>query len=83
MSKVKIITIKHKQSGMVRGLGEPEFNNMIDKSDWEITTSKKSDEDDRPDMDWTMSEIKSYFDANNVSYTTTQNTKAKLLALIE
>ena len=36
MSKVNLITIKNKQNGFTRTVGEPEFNNMIDKADFEI-----------------------------------------------
>ena len=41
MSKVNLITIKNKQNGFTRTLGEPEFNGMIDKADYEIVTLKE------------------------------------------
>ena len=40
MSSVKMITIKHKQSGFTRKLGEPEFNGMMDKADFEIISER-------------------------------------------
>ena len=36
----EMITIKSKLNGHTRTVGEPEFNGMIDKSDWEVTTGK-------------------------------------------
>ena len=41
MSKLKMVTIKNKLSGFTRTVGEPEFNNMIDKADYEIVTPKE------------------------------------------
>ena len=42
MSKVNYITIKNKQNGFTRTMGEPEFNGMIDKADYEVLTAEKS-----------------------------------------
>ena len=36
-----------------------------------------------PDLSWTSKEIKAWMDSNDIKYTRTQNTKAKLLALIK
>ena len=44
MSNVKMITIKHKQSGFTRKLGEPEFNGMMDKADFEIVVKRARNE---------------------------------------
>ena len=40
MSKLKMVTIKNKQSGFTRTLGEPEFNGMMDKADYELVVEK-------------------------------------------
>ena len=42
MSKVNLITIKNKQNGFTRTLGEPEFNGMIDKADYEVIVEESS-----------------------------------------
>ena len=57
MSKVNFITIKNRQNGFTRTLGEPEFNGMMDKADYEIVTTKKSTAPN-PDETWTKVEIK-------------------------
>ena len=44
MSKVNFITIKNKYNGFTRTLGEPEFNGMIDKTDYEIVPVEKQAE---------------------------------------
>ena len=36
-----MITIKSKLNGLTRTVGEPEFNNMIDKADYEVVTAKE------------------------------------------
>ena len=36
-----MITIKSKLNGFTRTVGEPEFNGMIDKADYEIVTLKE------------------------------------------
>ena len=57
--------------------------------DIEIIPSKLEEEvvektiaDNNPNKDWTVKEIKAYLDDNNIEYTGTHDTKAKLLALI-
>ena len=40
MSKLKMVTIKNKHSGFTRTLGEPEFNGMMDKADYELVLKK-------------------------------------------
>jgi len=80
MSKVNYITIKNKQSGFTRMLGEPEFNGMIDKADYEVVTSKKS-ASSSPDDTWTNAKIKEYLDGEGVSYDSKDN-KATLLAKV-
>ena len=37
----EMVTIKSKLNGLTRTVGEPEFNNMIDKVDYEIVTAKE------------------------------------------
>ena len=61
MSKVNYITIKNKQSGFTRTLGEPEFNGMIDKTDYDIVDTKKT-ESSSPDNTWTNAKIREYLD---------------------
>ena len=80
MSKVKFITIKNKYNGFTRSLGEPEFNGMIDKADYEVVTSKKS-ASSSPDDTWTNAKIKEYLDGEGVSYDSKDN-KATLLAKV-
>tara|TARA_Y100000310_G_scaffold139429_1_gene138726 strand:+ start:317 stop:511 length:195 start_codon:yes stop_codon:yes gene_type:complete len=48
MSNVNLITIKNKQNGFTRTLGEPEFNGMIDKADYEIVVAEKQTEKPKP-----------------------------------
>ena len=48
MLKVNFITIKNKQNGFTRTLGEPEFNGMIDKADYEIVVAEKQTEKPKP-----------------------------------
>ena len=78
----KMVTIKSKLNGFTRTVGEPEFNNMIDKSDYEIITSSKSDQNGKPDTGWSMKDIRSYLDDQGIAHTSTHNTKVKLLALM-
>ena len=80
MSKVNLITIKNKQNGFTRTLGEPEFNGMIDKADYEVVTAKKS-VDPSPDDTWTNAKIKEYLDGKGISYDTKDN-KTTLLSLV-
>ena len=81
MSKHDMITIVNKHNGFTRTIAENEFNNMIDKADYNCT-SVKDDGDGIPDNNWSVDEIKDYLDHNNIEYTGTHNTKAKLLALL-
>ena len=37
----EMVTIKNKLSGFTRTVGEPEFNGMIDKADYEVVTLKE------------------------------------------
>ena len=37
----EIVTIKSKLNGLTRTVGEPEFNGMIDKADYEIVAPKE------------------------------------------
>ena len=75
--KYDMITIKSKLNGFTRTVGEPEFNVMIDKSDYEIISVK--DGDDLPDKGWTAKELKAYMDSNSIAYKSSDN-KAELLA---
>ena len=79
MSKVNFITIKNKYNGFTRSLGEPEFNGMIDKADYEVVTAKKS-ADPSPDDTWTNAKIQAYLDDKGVKYSSSDN-KATLLSL--
>ena len=81
MSKVNMVTIVNKHNGFTRTIGEPEFNGMIDKADYNCT-SVSDDGDGIPDDNWTVGDIKNYLDHNNIEYTGTHNTKSKLLALL-
>ena len=74
MSKVNYITIKNKLSGFTRTVGEPEFNGMIDKADYEVIGSN-------PDSSWTKTEIKKYLDSNNISYKSSDS-KENLLSMV-
>ena len=80
MSKVNFITIKNKYNGFTRSLGEPEFNGMIDKADYEVVISKKS-VDPGPNSSWTNVKIQAYLDDMGVKYSATDN-KATLLSLV-
>ena len=79
MSKVNLITIKNKQNGFTRTLGEPEFNGMIDKADYEIVSAEKAS-NSSPDDTWTNAKIKEYLDGKGISYDSKDN-KATLLSL--
>ena len=83
-----MITIKNKQNGFTRTLGEPEFNGMIDKADYDIVTAKepakepaKKTANSGPDDSWTKSDLKEYMDENSISYNS-GDTKQDLLAKI-
>ena len=77
MSSYNMITIKSKLNGFTRTVGEPEFNGMIDKADYEVT-SVKDDGDGIPDSNWTAKELKAYMDSNSIEYKASDN-KANLL----
>ena len=81
MSQIKMVTIRNKFTGLTRTVGEPEFNNMIDKNDYSVTSSK-DDGDGLPDSNWSVNDIKVYLDSNKIEYNSTHKTKAQLLALI-
>ena len=36
-----MVTIKNKLNGFTRTVGQPEFNSMIDKADYEVVTPKE------------------------------------------
>lgn len=76
------ITIKHKYSNHVKNVLPWEFENMLDKDDYVKVTSANDDGDGKPDDKWTVADIKSWLDANEIKYTGTHNTKAKLLELV-
>ena len=38
----EMVTIKSKLNGLTRTVGEPEFNGMIDKGDYEVVVEKDS-----------------------------------------
>ena len=80
MSNVNLITIKNKQNGFTRTLGEPEFNGMIDKADYEIVTAEKVT-NSSPDDTWTKSKLKDFMDSNSIEYNT-GDTKKDLLGKI-
>jgi len=78
MSKVKMVTIKNKFNGFTRTVGEPEFNNMIDKADYDLTSSK-DDGDGIPDTNWTKSDIMGYMKSKGIDFKASES-KADLLA---
>ena len=63
----EMVTIKSKINGFTRTVGEPEFNGMIDKADYEVVASKQP-EISTPDDSWTKDKLKEYMDANSISY---------------
>tara|TARA_Y100000310_G_scaffold31915_1_gene30258 strand:+ start:317 stop:562 length:246 start_codon:yes stop_codon:yes gene_type:complete len=77
MPKVKLITIKNKLNSFTRTLGEPEFNNMIDKADYDIISAEKS-VSPSPSKSWTNAELKEYMDSNSIEYNS-GDTKQDLL----
>ena len=72
-----MITIKSKLNGFTRTVGEPEFNGMIDKADYEIVASKQP-EISTPDNTWTNAKLKDYMDSNSIEYNS-GDTKQDLL----
>ena len=44
----EMITIKNKLSGFTRTVGEPEFNGMIDKADYEVVVEESSKPEPKP-----------------------------------
>jgi hypothetical protein len=80
MLKHNWITIKNKHNGFSRTLAENEFNGMIDKADYDIVDTKKS-ESSSPDNTWTNAKIKEYLDSKSVSYSAKDN-KETLLAKV-
>ena len=77
MSKVNLITIKNKQNGFTRTLGEPEFNGMIDKADYDVISAEKL-VSPNPDDTWTKVELKKYMDTDSIKYNS-GDTKQDLL----
>tara|TARA_Y100001938_G_C8079628_1_gene428266 strand:+ start:1397 stop:1642 length:246 start_codon:yes stop_codon:yes gene_type:complete len=78
-----IIEITHKVTGYVKRIGECEFDSMMDKDDYTVKDVRTNiPKGDKPDMDWTVSDIKKYLDDNKIEYTGSHNTKTKLLALV-
>ena len=80
MSKLNMVTIKSKLNGFTRTVRQNEFNNMIDKADYEVVTTKKS-ASSSPDDTWTNAKIKEYLDGEGVSYDSKDN-KTALLAKV-
>jgi len=80
MLKHNWITIKNKHNGFSRTLAENEFNGMIDKADYDIVDTKKS-ESSSPDNTWTNAKIKEYLDSKSISYDSKDN-KATLLSKV-
>ena len=80
MSNYNMITIKNKLSGFSRTIGEPEFNGMIDKADYDVVATEKPTSSN-PDETWTKAEIKSYLDGKDISYTA-KDSKSTLLSKI-
>ena len=78
MSKVKMVTIKNKFNGFTRTVGEPEFNNMIDKADYDLTSSR-DDGDGIPDDNWNKTDIMSYLESKGIEFKSSEK-KADLLA---
>ena len=77
--------------GALEVVGEKQLENFQKSGqyDIEIIGDKVVEEvveetiaDNNPNKDWTVKEIKAYLDDNNIEYTGTHDTKAKLLALI-
>ena len=44
----EMITIKNKLNGLTRTVGEPEFNNMIDKDDYKVVVEESSKPEPKP-----------------------------------
>ena len=44
----EMVTIKNKLSGFTRTVGEPEFNGMIDKADYEVVVEESSKPKPKP-----------------------------------
>ena len=44
----EMVTIKNKLSGFTRTVGEPEFNGMIDKADYEVVVEESSKPEPKP-----------------------------------
>ena len=76
MSNCNMITIKSKLNGFTRTLGEPEFNGMIDKADYDIVDEKSTSSS--PDDTWTNDQLREYMDSNNITYGS-RDTKQELI----
>ena len=79
MSELKWVTIKNKFNGFIRRIGEPEFNNMIDKDDYVLTSLSDVGNDNVPDDNWTKNDIMSYLENKGIDFKTSEK-KADLLA---
>ena len=44
----EMVTIKNKLNGFTRTVGEPEFNSMIDKADYEVVSTKEEKSKAKP-----------------------------------
>ena len=78
MSKHNMVKIVNKH-GFTRTIADIEFNNMIDKADYTIT-SVKDDGDGIPDDNWTKKDIMNYLESKNIDFKSSEN-KATLLAM--
>ena len=58
-------------------------NDSVDAFPLDPEHNSDQDGDGIPDDNWTVSDIKAYLRANNIPYTGSHNTKAKLLELID
>ncbi len=64
----------------VKDLKAKGYVKVSDRRNPESTIIKQVD---TPSLSWTSKEIKAWLDSNDIKYTNTQNSKAKLLALIK
>ena len=79
MSKLKMVTIRNKFNGFTRTVGEPEFNNMIDKADYTFTSLSDAGNDGVPDDNWTKNDIMNYLENKGIDFKSSEK-KADLLA---
>ena len=79
MSGVKMVTIRNKFNGFTRTVGEPEYNGMIDKADYIVSSPNDAGNDGVPDDKWTKSEIVAWLTAKGIDHKSSEK-KADLLA---